>query len=83
GGGGGGGVFPTHPPPPPDELADVAIRLRVCDEEALFQVSAAPIVAFLDRTDRLVPLGQEQAHVDSGAELDQVLRSILAEENAG
>ncbi|MEU3600800.1 SsgA family sporulation/cell division regulator [Streptomyces sp. NPDC006798] len=67
----------------PGELADVAIRLRVGDEEALFQVSAAPIVAFLDRTDRIVPLGQEQAHGDFAAELDQVLLSILAEENAG
>ncbi|MEU5158530.1 SsgA family sporulation/cell division regulator [Streptomyces sp. NPDC020875] len=67
----------------PGELADIAIRLRVGDEEALFQVSAAPIVAFLDRTDRIVPLGQEQAHGDFAAELDQVLLSILAEENAG
>ncbi|MEW1548168.1 MULTISPECIES: SsgA family sporulation/cell division regulator [Streptomyces] len=67
----------------PDESADLGIRLQVGGELALFQVSAAPVVAFLDRTDRLVPLGQERAFGDFGAELEQVLRSILAEENAG
>jgi hypothetical protein len=67
----------------PEELSDLGIRLQVGSERALFQVSAAPVVAFLDRTDRLVPLGQERAFGDFDTALDTALRNILAEENAG
>ncbi|MFE7130579.1 SsgA family sporulation/cell division regulator [Streptomyces sp. NPDC057638] len=72
-------------PTGPEELADIAIRLQVGADRALFQVSAAPVVAFLDRTDKLVPLGQERAHGDFEGCLDKALRNILAEteENAG
>jgi hypothetical protein len=63
---------------------DVLIRLQVGDEHALFRSGAAPLVAFLDRTDRLVPLGQEGALADFDAHLDEALDRILTEEqNAG
>ncbi|MFD6620240.1 SsgA family sporulation/cell division regulator, partial [Streptomyces albidoflavus] len=68
-----------------DELpVDVHIRLQVGGDHALFRAGVAPLVAFLDRTDKLVPLGQEQALGDYEAELDEALDRILAEEqNAG
>ncbi|GGW45168.1 hypothetical protein GCM10010381_32840 [Streptomyces xantholiticus] len=42
---------------------------------------AAPLVAFLDRTDKPVPVGQELALGDF--EPEEALGRILAEENAG
>ncbi|MET9493949.1 SsgA family sporulation/cell division regulator [Streptomyces sp. NPDC006552] len=68
-----------------DELpGEVHIRLQVGSDHALFRVGVAPLIAFLDRTDKLVPLGQEQALCDYEAELDEALDRILAEEqNAG
>ncbi|WP_406304071.1 SsgA family sporulation/cell division regulator [Streptomyces sp. NBC_00885] len=72
-------IAPTRPGKP----ADVAIRLQVGCDRALFRVSAAPLVAFLDRTDKLVPLGQERTVVDFECNLDEALGRILAEENAG
>lgn len=56
-------------------LSDVFISLQVGSERALFRVSAPPLVAFLDRTDRLVPLGAEEV-CDT---LDAVLSRILTE----
>ena len=70
-------------PTQPEELSDVHIRLQVGAEHALFRVSAPPLVAFLDRTDRLVPLGQEMALGDFETDLEETLGRILAEENAG
>lgn len=67
-----------------DELRDVHIQLRVGGERALFRASAVPLVAFLDRTDRLVPLGQEYALAGFGGDVEEALDRILAEEqNAG
>ncbi|MET9506702.1 SsgA family sporulation/cell division regulator [Streptomyces sp. NPDC006622] len=67
-----------------DVLGEVLIRLQVGGDHALFRSSAAPLVAFLDRTDKLVPLGQEGAFADFDAHLDEALDRILAEEqNAG
>ncbi|MFJ9039820.1 SsgA family sporulation/cell division regulator [Streptomyces sp. NPDC102406] len=68
-----------------DEMpGEVHIRLQVGGDHALFRVGVAPLVAFLDRTDRIVPLGQEQALADYEAELDEALDRILGEEqNAG
>ncbi|GAA4910680.1 SsgA family sporulation/cell division regulator [Streptomyces coeruleoprunus] len=65
------------------ELSDVSIRLRVGVEQALFRASAPPLVAFLDRTDKLVPLGQECTFGDFDEDLEEALGRILAEENAG
>jgi hypothetical protein len=70
-------------PSNPDELADVHIRLQVGGDRALFRASAAPLVAFLDRTDKLVPLGQEHTQSDYAGCLEDELGRILAEENAG
>ncbi|MEV0038098.1 SsgA family sporulation/cell division regulator [Streptomyces sp. NPDC056909] len=70
-------------PTEPEDLSDVHIRLQVGDDHALFRVSAAPLVAFLDRTDRLVPLGQERTLGDFEGNLEEALGRILAEENAG
>ncbi|MEU3184888.1 SsgA family sporulation/cell division regulator [Streptomyces sp. NPDC006923] len=70
-------------PTVPEDLSDVHIRLQVGDDRALFRVSAAPLVAFLDRTDRLVPLGQERTLGDFEGSLEEALGRILAEENAG
>ncbi|MFC4612124.1 SsgA family sporulation/cell division regulator [Streptomyces maoxianensis] len=70
-------------PTGPQGLSDVAIRLQVGPDRAVFRVSAAPLVAFLDRTDKLVPLGQERTLADFEESLDAALGRILAEENAG
>jgi hypothetical protein len=67
-------------PPSPERLSDVFITLRVGDERALFRAGAAPLVAFLDRTDRLVQFGEEAAASDSAGDLDAVLDRILAED---
>ncbi|GAA2237006.1 SsgA family sporulation/cell division regulator [Streptomyces amakusaensis] len=68
-----------------DGPADLGIRLQVRGDRALFLVSAAPVMAFLDRTDRLVPLGKERSYGDCEGDLDRALTGILveAEENAG
>ncbi|MFD3498654.1 SsgA family sporulation/cell division regulator [Streptomyces sp. NPDC058676] len=69
-------------PADPDSLGDVLIRLQVGSDQALFRSSTAPLIAFLDRTDKLVPLGQEGAHADFDAHLDEALDRILAEEQS-
>ncbi|MFE4868736.1 SsgA family sporulation/cell division regulator [Streptomyces sp. NPDC056682] len=66
------------------ELCDVRIRLQVGPDRALFKAGAAPLIAFLDRTDKLVPLGQERTLGDFDGHLEDALGRILAEEqNAG
>ncbi|MEU0669473.1 SsgA family sporulation/cell division regulator [Streptomyces lavendulocolor] len=70
-------------PTGPEDLSDVSIRLQVGADQALFRSSAPPLVAFLDRTDKLVPLGQERTLGDFEEHLEEALGRILAEENAG
>ncbi|MFM9612589.1 SsgA family sporulation/cell division regulator [Streptomyces sp. V2] len=70
-------------PTDPESLGEVLIRLQVGADQAVFRSSAAPLIAFLDRTDRVVPLGQEGAFADFDAHLDEALGRILAEESAG
>lgn len=65
-------------PVAPEGLSDVVIRLQVGGERALFRAGAAPLVAFLDRTDRLVPFGEEEAASDPVGDLTAVLDRILA-----
>lgn len=60
----------------------VLIRLQVGGDHALFRCGTAPLVAFLDRTDRLVPLGQERSLADFDTHLDEALDRILAEEQS-
>ncbi|KAF4406033.1 MULTISPECIES: SsgA family sporulation/cell division regulator [Streptomyces] len=65
-------------------LSDVYIRLQVGDERATFRASAAPLVAFLDRADRIVPMGQEQTVGDFDGRLVETLDRILTQaRNAG
>ncbi len=66
-----------------EDLSDVSIQLQVGADRALFRSSAPPLVAFLDRTDKLVPLGQERTLGDFEEHLEEALGRILAEENAG
>ncbi|MGV9882538.1 SsgA family sporulation/cell division regulator [Streptomyces sp. NPDC003006] len=79
------GVGDVHIEPTDQELVDeVLIRLQVGVERALFRVGIPPLLAFLDRTDKLVPLGQERALADFDTYLDEALDRILAEgQNAG
>ncbi|GGN03159.1 hypothetical protein GCM10011578_025890 [Streptomyces fuscichromogenes] len=63
-------------------LGEVLIRLQVGGDQAVFRSSAPPLVAFLDRTDKLVPLGQEGSLADFDAHLDEALDRILAEEQS-
>ena len=65
-----------------DTVGDVLIRLQVGVDQALFRCGAAPLITFLDRTDKLVPLGQEGALADFDAHLDEALDRILAEEQS-
>ncbi|MBH5335897.1 SsgA family sporulation/cell division regulator [Streptomyces pactum] len=58
----------------------VFIQLQVGGERALFRSGTAPLVAFLDRTDRLVPFGEEREVGDPVADLDAELDRILAED---
>ncbi|MCX4882052.1 MULTISPECIES: SsgA family sporulation/cell division regulator [unclassified Streptomyces] len=69
-------------PVEPDSLTEVLIRLQVGRDQALFRSSTAPLIAFLDRTDKLVPLGQEGSLKDFDAHLDEALDRILAEEQS-
>ncbi len=68
-------------PAEPDAF-EVLIRLQVGCDQALFRSGAAPLVAFLDRTDKLVPLGQERSLADFETHLDEALDRILAEERS-
>ncbi|MFF3765934.1 SsgA family sporulation/cell division regulator [Streptomyces sp. NPDC001922] len=68
----------------PGFSADVLIRLQVGEDGAAFRVGAAPLIAFLDRTERLVPLGREPWCADLEGGLEAALEDILAtERNAG
>jgi hypothetical protein len=67
---------------PGDMPGEVHIRLQVGGDQALFRAGVAPLVAFLDRTDKLVPLGQERALADFETHLDEALDRILAEEQS-
>ncbi|MBT2382817.1 SsgA family sporulation/cell division regulator [Streptomyces sp. ISL-11] len=61
-----------------EHLSDVFIRLQVGAEGALFRAGAAPLVAFLDRTDRIAPLGEERSVADFEYDLAAALDNILA-----
>ncbi|WP_030676985.1 SsgA family sporulation/cell division regulator [Streptomyces sp. NRRL B-1347] len=69
-------------PTGPDDLDEAVIRLQVGGDQALFRVGIPPLLAFLDRTDKLVPLGQERTLADFDTHLDEALHRILAEEQS-
>lgn len=66
----------------PEQSDEVLIRLQVGQDQALFRVGIPPLLAFLDRTDKLVPLGQERTLIDFETHLDEALDRILAEEQS-
>ena len=70
-------------PTGPETLTDVSVQLQVGSDRALFRASAPPLMAFLHRTDKLVPRGQELTLGDFEDYLEDALGRILAEENAG
>lgn len=65
-----------------EAFGEVLIRLQVGSDHALFRSGTAPLVAFLDRTDKLVPLGQERSLDGFDTYLDDALDRILAEEQS-
>ncbi|MBD0671788.1 SsgA family sporulation/cell division regulator [Streptomyces sp. CBMA156] len=70
----------VHVRPVGEELSEVCIVLRSPDGDALLRAPSAPLIAFLARTDRLVPMGQELAGRDIDAQLADILKG---RENAG
>ncbi|MFD8598983.1 SsgA family sporulation/cell division regulator [Kitasatospora sp. NPDC059646] len=64
----------VHIHPVGGELTEVDLVLRSPEGDARMRAAAAPLLAFLARTDRVVPMGQETA----AGELDQELASILS-----
>ncbi|RII11886.1 Sporulation and cell division protein [Streptomyces sp. YIM 130001] len=72
----------VHIAPHSTQLNDAVIRLQVGADQALFRAGIAPLIAFLDRTDKIVPLGQEATLEDFDSDLDDELGRILAEEQS-
>jgi hypothetical protein len=64
-----------------DGVPEIAILLRAPEGDALLRCAVPPLLTFLDRADRLVPVGEELA----SASLDAVLDAILSRgfENQG
>ncbi|MFJ1753649.1 SsgA family sporulation/cell division regulator [Kitasatospora sp. NPDC088134] len=62
-----------------DDLAEAALLLRSPEGDALMHTAVPPLLAFLARTDRVVPMGQELA----GDDLDQELAGILSATGPG
>lgn len=63
----------VHIHPVGEELSEVCVVLHSPDGDARLRAAAPPLIAFLARTDRLVPMGQEL----TGRELDDQLADIL------
>ncbi|MET9396222.1 SsgA family sporulation/cell division regulator [Kitasatospora sp. NPDC002965] len=70
----------VHIHPAGGELAEVCIVLHSPEGAAVLRSPAPPLVAFLTRTDRLVPMGQEVTAGELDAQLALILRG---RENAG
>ncbi|MFD8702219.1 SsgA family sporulation/cell division regulator [Kitasatospora sp. NPDC059648] len=77
--GGPSGEGDVHIRPLGGEPPEVSIALHTPNGDAVLHAPAAPLIAFLARTDRLVPMGQELA----GRELDAQLAAILRGCDAG
>ncbi|MFJ2862874.1 SsgA family sporulation/cell division regulator [Kitasatospora sp. NPDC087314] len=70
----------VHIHPVGGELAEVCVVLHSPDGDALLRAPVPPLIAFLTRTDRLVPMGQEITGRELDAQLADILRGC---ENAG
>ncbi|MEU9043204.1 MULTISPECIES: SsgA family sporulation/cell division regulator [unclassified Kitasatospora] len=78
--GGPAGEGDVHVHPVGGEFSEVRIVLSSPHGEAVLRTPSAPLTAFLARTDRLVPMGQELTGRELDAELAEILRG---RENAG
>ncbi|WP_030055541.1 MULTISPECIES: SsgA family sporulation/cell division regulator [Streptomyces] len=74
--GGPAGEGDVHIHPVGGDRPEVRILLRSPAGEALLRASSAPLIAFLARTDRLVPMGQELAARELDAELADILGDV-------
>ncbi|MGW4381698.1 SsgA family sporulation/cell division regulator [Kitasatospora sp. NPDC004531] len=72
----------VHIHPVGEELTEIGLVLRSPDGDARLRAAAPPLLAFLARTDLLVPMGQEAAAGDLDQELADIL-STTGHENAG
>ncbi|MGW2370913.1 MULTISPECIES: SsgA family sporulation/cell division regulator [Kitasatospora] len=68
----------VHIHPLGGEPSEVRIALRNPHGDALLHAPAAPLAAFLARTDRLVPIGQEHTGRELDAQLAEILRGCGA-----
>jgi hypothetical protein len=69
----------VHIHPVDEDSAEVCVALRSPEGDALLRTSAPPLIAFLARTDRVVPMGEEVSEI----ELDAQLASILSAPGCG
>jgi len=72
----------VHLRPLGEDLGEVDLLLRSPDGDARMRAAAPPLLAFLARTDLVVPMGQEAAAGDLDQELAGIL-STTGHENAG
>ncbi|WP_031077004.1 SsgA family sporulation/cell division regulator [Streptomyces sp. NRRL WC-3742] len=63
----------VHIRPLGGEPGEVCLVLRAPGGDAMLRSSAAPLIAFLARTDRLVPMGQEITTRELDAQLADIL----------
>ncbi|GJF29404.1 SsgA family sporulation/cell division regulator [Kitasatospora sp. NBC_01539] len=63
----------VHLHPVGEDLTEVCVVLRSPDGDATLRAPAPPLIAFLARTDRLVPMGKEESQVELEAQLDLIL----------
>ncbi|WP_354641626.1 SsgA family sporulation/cell division regulator [Kitasatospora camelliae] len=69
----------VHIHPVGEDLSEVCVVLRSPEGDATLRASVPPLIAFLARTDRLVPMGQEL----TDGELDAQLAGILSAPGCG
>ncbi|MEY9870796.1 hypothetical protein ABH931_000250 [Streptacidiphilus sp. MAP12-33] len=70
----GEGDVRVRPVPGTDEdFMDVCIELRSTDGAAVLRSPAVPLISFLGRTDRVLPMGQEHTVADLDRELEAIL----------
>lgn len=63
----------VHVHPLGGDLSDVCIRLHSPDGDALLRAAAPPLIAFLARSDIVVPMGAELPAEDIDAEFQRML----------
>ncbi len=56
-----------------EDFMDVCIELRSTEGAAVLRSPAVPLISFLGRTDRALPMGQEHTTADLDRELEAIL----------